>query len=391
MMTHETFDDLLLQYMTHSISTADRAALKAHLAGCDACRAVLAEWQDIAAAVRLHAQERKTMIASVPVQAEHLAARRLTALLVATLAVACVALIALFNRPAHLPTLVAQIATDTPTPAITVDIVLAARDIQNGAVIHSEDVNLYPMPVDYAPFNAVVSLDDVVGKIARTNIRCGLPILANLYVDNARDVPNGQPVLAQTGTCDLPRLTAPVETRDVVMVVQEIPVGMIIPAAAVALRPYPAALLSEGILTSLDDIVGKAARTPLYREQVLVPDQLQDAVENVDVTIPAASIANAESLLPVGSNLDVVVSILYLDVGDATPVPYYQVTVPMGEDNVHPVTQRLVTAARIAAIETDDAGAVTAFTLSVSPEDATALKWAIEAKLPIILVLVSSP
>lgn len=390
MMTHETFDDLLLQYMTHSISPTDRMALTAHLAECAPCRAALAEWRDIAAAVRLHAQERKTMIASVPVHAEYpMRRRRLTAMLVAAASVVGVILIALFNRPAHLPTLVAQIATSTPTAYV--DLVLAARDIENGALIQPEDVTLYPLPVDYAPFNGVVSPDDVVGKIARTNIRCGLPILANLYVENAHDVPVDQPTLAQRPDCNLPRLTEPVETRDVVTMAQEIPAGMPIPAEAVVLRPYPAALLPEGALTSLDDVVGKAARTPLYREQVVMPDQLQEVVENVELTIPATAIQNAGSLLPIGSRVDVITTILFVDLGDAVPSGAQSLVTHDSGIEGTPVTQRLIGSARVVSVQTDATDAFESVTLSVTPEDATTLTWIIEAKLQIVLVLVSPP
>jgi len=44
------------------------------------------------------------------------------------------------------------------------------------------------VPQDLAPYNAITSLDDVVGKIARTDIYREQPILSNLVVEDLTDI-----------------------------------------------------------------------------------------------------------------------------------------------------------------------------------------------------------
>lgn len=51
-MTPETWDDLLLAYMTGTLTATEYAAFDRLLAECEPCRAELAEWQSLAAAVR---------------------------------------------------------------------------------------------------------------------------------------------------------------------------------------------------------------------------------------------------------------------------------------------------------------------------------------------------
>ncbi|MFN8375364.1 MAG: zf-HC2 domain-containing protein [Anaerolineae bacterium] len=53
---HEKYEDLLLLYMTHSISAGQLSELQTHLATCAACRASLREWRAIASAVQQKSQ-----------------------------------------------------------------------------------------------------------------------------------------------------------------------------------------------------------------------------------------------------------------------------------------------------------------------------------------------
>src|SRR5579871_913747 len=74
-MAHDEFEDLILQYTTHSISEADQRILLTHLESCADCRAALMEWQQIAAAVKRNVHE-NGQVASVS-QAQRASSRLL--------------------------------------------------------------------------------------------------------------------------------------------------------------------------------------------------------------------------------------------------------------------------------------------------------------------------
>lgn len=84
------------------------------------------------------------------------------------------------------------VPTDVPvTPIPTqelVDIVVAVQSIARGSVIAPNAVRLQPWPLEAAPFNAVSSLEDVIGKIARTDLYVEQPILTSYVIDNLSDI-----------------------------------------------------------------------------------------------------------------------------------------------------------------------------------------------------------
>lgn len=160
----------------------------------------------------------------------------------------------------------------------SVDIVVAARPIENGAVITDEDVEMLRFPADYAPFDSLAREEDVIGTIARYNIACGLPILQNQLATNANEVPLGQPMLSTDYDCPngLPPLTEPVDTVEIwIAVVATIPRGAQITEIPVQARRFPAALVPEGALLVSDiDVVGLYTQQQIEREQVLMRDMV---------------------------------------------------------------------------------------------------------------------
>jgi Flp pilus assembly protein CpaB len=72
----------------------------------------------------------------------------------------------------------------TATPIVFVDLVIAVQELPRGIIIPPNAVAIRPWPQDAAPFNGVSSLDDVVGKRARTDIFREQPILSNMVVDD---------------------------------------------------------------------------------------------------------------------------------------------------------------------------------------------------------------
>jgi Flp pilus assembly protein CpaB len=72
----------------------------------------------------------------------------------------------------------------TATPIVFVDLVVAIQELPRGIIIPPNAVTVKPWPQDAAPFNGVSSVDDVVGKRARTDIFREQPILSNMVVDD---------------------------------------------------------------------------------------------------------------------------------------------------------------------------------------------------------------
>lgn len=80
-------------------------------------------------------------------------------------------------------------ATPIPTQELT-DLVVAVQAISRGSVIPPNAVRLQPWPLEAAPFNAVGSLEDVIGKRARTDIFVEQPILQSMVVEDLSDLAN---------------------------------------------------------------------------------------------------------------------------------------------------------------------------------------------------------
>jgi flagella basal body P-ring formation protein FlgA len=257
---HEKFEDLLLLYTTNSISAEQRHDLQAHLAQCSQCRQSLNEWRAIADAVKARALEKEYLQEQahmttrlIPMQRRE----RPLAMALALVAIMCIVVILFANRPS-LPNIAPQIALQS-TPIIYVDIVIAARPIENGAVIHEDDVMIYTIPLANARFFSMRTVDEVVNTIARRNIVCGHQILQTDLVENARDVPDTQVAFREEAySCPegaLEPLTEPIDYIDVVIAERLMEVGHIVQAEDVATIPYPAQLLSSDIILNLEAIV----------------------------------------------------------------------------------------------------------------------------------------
>ncbi len=79
-------------------------------------------------------------------------------------------------------TTVAVAPTYTPLP--TVDIVVAIQQINRGQEIRPDMVDYRSWPEIYAPVSAIVDLETVIGKIARTDIYREFPITSALITEN---------------------------------------------------------------------------------------------------------------------------------------------------------------------------------------------------------------
>ncbi len=81
------------------------------------------------------------------------------------------------------------IPTFTPIPFV--EIVVAVQELPRGLRIPETgavELRLFPATPETLPFNALQNLDDVIGKIARTDIPREAPVLSTMLVESLQDI-----------------------------------------------------------------------------------------------------------------------------------------------------------------------------------------------------------
>ncbi len=127
----------------------------------------------------------------------------------------------------------------------------------------------------------------------------------------------------------LPTAT-PIVFVNLVIAVQELPRGIVIPPNAVALRPWPQDAAPFNGVSNLDDVVGKRARTDIFREQPILSNMVVDdltgaahvgsdaAAELPDglraISIPVDRITSIAYAPQDGDRVDLIISMLFVDV-----------------------------------------------------------------------------
>jgi Flp pilus assembly protein CpaB len=225
----------------------------------------------------------------------------------------------------------------------------------------------------------LTSIDDAVGKIARTNLFCNQPILSNMLAENARDVPDTIPPLNATFDCT-GGLPAAFEFTEVVIAVQNLTRGQAIPPNAVALRPFPSGLLPGMAYTSLEDVVGSIAPYDIYREQAITEQML---IQIPDASIPTGKVVVAvpldRAVLVYGQQT--IIDVYAPEIGElleGTPVAPV-----ISADGSYVAPTRMTRVADNAQIV---GGENTLLVVAVSPEEATLLRRLIETDFPLTLV-----
>ncbi|MAS36159.1 MAG: hypothetical protein CL610_19290 [Anaerolineaceae bacterium] len=261
----------------------------------------------------------------------------------------------------------------------------------------------------------------------------------------------------------------PMSFVNIVIAVQELPRGFRIPANAVDLRAWPEESAPFNGITNLEDVIGKIARTRIFREQPILTTMITDDFTSlaeigsdaaaiqpsglIAVSLPINRLTSVSYAIQDGDRVDVILSMLFVDVDDVfqsiTPnfITLFQFSeegittsgtlegrpdsTSLGPAIISPserqrprlVTQRTVQDALVLHVgdfplngrllgvpptptpvpdDDEDAGRdgtpvpsptpalPTVVTLSVTPQDAVVLIWALEAKLPITLALRSA-
>ncbi len=274
----------------------------------------------------------------------------------------------------------------------------------------------------------------------------------------------GQTVVQQN---NLPTPT-PLEFVDIVIAVQELPRGFRIPANALELRPWPEVSAPVNSFTSLEEVIGKIARTDIFREQPILTSMITDDFTSLAevgsdaaavlpsgllaVAIPMDRLSGVAYAIRDGDRVDVILSMLFVDVDDISQtiapnqITLFQITedginfsntiegradsTSLGPGIIGPserqrprlVTQRTVqdalvlhvgefsldgrlfgkpsTPTPVPAADAEQSSSQQGtpvpsptpklpdiVTLGVTPQDAVVLAWAIETRLPLTLAL----
>lgn len=293
------------------------------------------------------------------------------------------------TTPGTGPNQVAQAEpTDTPVPAATpipmVEIVVAIQDLPRGFVIPPNAVRLQLWPADSTPFQAITNLEQVIGKIARTDIYREQPILLNMLVedltglagtgsDAAAVLPSDRVAIA----LPMDRITSvayaiqPGDRVDVIVSLLFVDVDEVFQSV----EPNVIRLLTtneQGALTVGESLPGRIDILPRVGEVIIGPSEAQRPRLVTQRTVQNALVVWVGDHPYDGRLFDAPPT--------PTPVP---TPIPAGQ-------QAAPEQAAAAAQPTVPPPRPDIITLGVSPQDAVVLVWFVEARLPLTFALRSA-
>lgn len=139
--------------------------------------------------------------------------------------------------------------------------------------------------------------------------------------------------IINTGNSQQVPTPTPLSFVEVVIAVQELPRGFRIPANAVDLRPWPEESAPFNGITNLEDVIGKIARTRIFREEPILTSMITDDFTSlaevgsdaaavlpsglIAVSIPIDRLTSVSYAIQDGDRVDVILSMLFVDVDDA--------------------------------------------------------------------------
>ena len=284
--------------------------------------------------------------------------------------------------------------TGDATPAVRnmVNIVIAIQDLPRGLTIPEDGIAIQPWPEDALPEagNYFVDMNDVIGRIARTDIFRGSPVLGRQVVDNLYEI-------AQSGS-DAAALMAglPADRSWTAVSVPLDPTG--IGQVAYGLQPgdYVDVIMSflfvdvdEDFQTRLPNTISVITRAETGELVIGAPRSGRvepSTLSPEGVLVGPSESAQRPRLVTQRTITDAwVVHVGYFPPGGnivgATPTPIAVEAPPPAPGD--PNAQQ----APPTAVPTATPYAPTIITLAVTPQDALALVWAIDSQIPITLAL----
>jgi Flp pilus assembly protein CpaB len=262
-----------------------------------------------------------------------------------------------------------------------VNIVIAVQELPRGFRIPANAVAVRPWPASSAPFNGITNVEDVVNKIARTDIFREQPILSNMLVDDFQNLANDLGRVGSDAAAILPNnlvaIAMPVDRlTSVAYAIQDgdrvdVIVSMLfvdVDESFQTIQPNELIILTqneEGGFTFSEPIRGRPAQVSLgsaliqaserQRPRLLTQRTIQDAlvVHTGEFPIDGRFIGVPPTPTPVPVEEEA-----ETEEGPPPPTP-----LPPRPDII---------------------------TLGVTPQDAVLLAWAVEARLPLTLALRSA-
>ncbi len=142
---------------------------------------------------------------------------------------------------------------------------------------------------------------------------------------------NNVPQPQEAQSTPLPTAT-PIVFVNIVVAIQELPRGIIIPKDAVALRPWPQDVAPFNGISNVEDVIGKRARTDIFREQPILSNMVVDDLLSVAhvgsdaaavlpdglraVSLPIDRITDVAYAPQDGDRVDMIISMLFVDVDE---------------------------------------------------------------------------
>jgi len=153
-----------------------------------------------------------------------------------------------------------------------------------------------------------------------------------------------------TGPTDTPAPTiTPIPMVELVIAVQQIPRGFTIPPNAVTTRRWPEESAPASAIFDVEAVIGKKARTDIFREQPILTNMLVEDLSNlanvgsdaaavlpnnrVAVSVPMDRITSVAYAIQPGDRVDVMVTLLFVDID-----PVFQSIEPNNVTIVDPET-----------------------------------------------------
>lgn len=275
------------------------------------------------------------------------------------------------------------ITIPTPTPMEFVEIVIAVQPMPRGFRILPNAVELRRWPLESTPFNAIRSLEDVIGKIARTDIYVEQPILTSMVVEDLSQLANVGSDLAAVLPSGQVAIAVPIDR---------------ITSVAYGIQPGDRVNIILSMLFVDVDEVFQSLQPNCFTLFVISPDgiQISDSIcgrPDVVGGFNTLAIINAsETQRPRLTTQQTIQNALVMYLGNfprdgrflgLTPTP--EEAAPAEVTEVADETSRRE-ATPVPTVETRP----DIITLAVSPQDAVILTWAVEARLPLTFALRSA-
>jgi pilus assembly protein CpaB len=262
------------------------------------------------------------------------------------------------------------------------NIVIAVQQLPRGVTIPPNAVDLRPWPEAAAPQNALTNVEDVIGKIARTDIQREQPILSTYLVEDLANLARVGSDAAAVLPSGLVAVSVPMDRiTSVAYAVQDgdrvdVMVSLLfvdVDEGFQSLQPNLITLFSvdptDRSLKLGATLLGRPENTSLGVPGIITPSERQRPRLVTQRTIQDALVVHVGDF-PIDGKL------FRFSPPTPTPAPTVEgAATPSGQATVAP---------------TEVPARPDIITLGVTPQDAVVLTWYIEAKLPITFALRSA-